>query len=264
MRAPDGGSRDRFSILEVSTGIEWPAMAINPSFYYSTTTDEFIQDAEHKDPSHLSDSLMGAHFQFYDPLRTELNEVSSWMNSPRALAELLKETNITGNERIILEARLENWQRIDAIICGKGKAGDAALLLEMKQWSDRSDFVLLDSDETDCIRTINHGHENKPQKHLCIKLEEQRDSLRLKLRELFSRNEQLHLRGYAWLHNCDNLPPAWQEILHADKFNKVHKRINILTKEDRPRLINIVNKFVSAGNGDEIAEKLSKALNQGL
>src|ERR1051326_3074982 len=98
---------------------------------YSGMSPEFLQDTVR---NQIADKLSSAFFNYYR-YRPSPQEINSWRNSLRAMAQILDHGHLH-DHGIMLEYQLPlSSKRLDCIVCGKdGEATDNAVIVELKQW----------------------------------------------------------------------------------------------------------------------------------
>ena len=126
---------------------------------YQGTTQQFIGDAtQARLANQLADRFF-AEFRY----RPSPSEVTSWRNSLGAMAMVLQLADLT-DQGILVEVRLPlSSRRLDVLITGQHPTtGDAAVVVELKQWTEvgRSNI-------TDCVtvdfggRVVDHLHPSR-------------------------------------------------------------------------------------------------------
>jgi DUF2075 family protein len=91
----------------------------------------FIRDATH---NQIAEKLRTAFFQQYR-YEPSPNEVNSWRNSLRAVADVFREGGLD-DHGVMLEYRLPlTSRRLDCLVCGCDASGaEQAVIIELKQW----------------------------------------------------------------------------------------------------------------------------------
>jgi len=219
---------------------------ISPHWYYADSTHQFVDDANNGEL--IQDTLCEAHEHFYGkpPGRGELD---SWAQSPKALADLIEETDLRGDEIVILEARLQTRKRVDAILCGREVNGsDKGMLIEMKQWSpDRCH--LEPHGDPEKILLVN-GQYRDPVDHPLLKVKRCRDHLQEQADALIQDRRAMYLMAYVYLHNCPDLPRKWRDVLFdREKFGGIEHTIHIQTQVLEKWLKKRMNDFLGHGSG---------------
>jgi uncharacterized protein len=126
---------------------------------YQGTTDQFIADAVQ---ARLATQLSDRFFEEFR-YRPSPSEVMSWRNSLGAMANVLQLAELR-DQGILVEVRLPlSSRRLDVLITGSNPtAGDAAVIVELKQWT-----VVGQSNITDCVvvnfggRDVDHLHPSR-------------------------------------------------------------------------------------------------------
>lgn len=232
---------------------------VSPHWYYAESTRQFVDDANNGQL--IQDTLQRAHEHFYNqpPGRGELG---SWAHSPKALADLIKETDLRGDEVVILEARLQTRKRVDAILCGREANGsDKGMLIEMKQWSP--DRCHLEPHEHPEKILLVNGQYRDSVDHPLLKVQICRDHLQEQADALIRRRRDMFFMAYAYLHNCPDLPQGWREVLFdATKFGNIEHKIHIQTQVLEKWLIKRMNDFLGHGSGMRGVERMRQLLAQ--
>jgi hypothetical protein len=123
---------------------------------YQGTSEQFIADAVQ---ARLANQLSDRFFQEFR-YRPSQSEVMAWRNSLAAMAHVLQIADLT-DQGILVELKLPlSSKRLDVLITGTNPTtGDAAVIVELKQWTEvgRSNI-------TDCVavdfggREVDHLH----------------------------------------------------------------------------------------------------------
>ncbi len=126
---------------------------------YQGTSDQFIADAVQ---ARLANQLADRFFQEFR-YRPAPSEVTSWRNSLGAMAQVLQLGDLK-DQGILIELKLPlSSKRLDVLITGSNPTtGDAAVVIELKQWTEvgRSNI-------TDCVavdfggREVDHLHPSR-------------------------------------------------------------------------------------------------------
>ena len=126
---------------------------------YQGTTAQFIGDATQ---ARLANQLAARFFDEFG-YRPSPSEVTSWRNSLLAMASVLQLADLR-DQGILVELRLPlSSKRLDVLITGQNPTtGDAAVVVELKQWTEvgRSNI-------TDCVtvdfggRLVDHLHPSR-------------------------------------------------------------------------------------------------------
>jgi hypothetical protein len=208
----------------------------HPSAYYTETLAQFYKDVE-RPADYLANRLADAHHAFHPEKKYEISqsEFDSWCVSPKELALYLQETNLPLDLIVVLEARIDSWRRIDALLCGKAKKNqDSVMALEMKQWSPSDWFKLNSVSEAQSILTITNGREKfekNPCNELAARIELVRDDCLQVLGE-----DALEFHPYVLLHNHEGLVSReWLTVIDDPKFNNARGRAPIITDCERGR-----------------------------
>jgi len=92
---------------------------------------EFVQDTVR---NQIAGKLEGAFFQYFR-YKPSPNEVASWRNSLRAMAQVIQHAKLD-DHGVLLEYQLPlSSKRLDCLICGHDQSrGERAVIVELKQW----------------------------------------------------------------------------------------------------------------------------------
>ncbi len=125
---------------------------------YQGTTEQFIGDAVR---NRLATQLSARFFQEFR-YRAPESEVLAWRNSLAAMANVLQLADLT-DQGVLVELKLPlSSKRLDVLLTGSSPTGDAAVIVELKQWT-----AVESSNITDCVvvnmggRDIDHLHPSR-------------------------------------------------------------------------------------------------------
>ena len=160
---------------------------------------------------------------------------------------------------MILEARLDTWRRIDAIICGQSRNEcNNAILVELKQWSKEDWFDIADSMDKESVATVAHG---KSQDAKCPprQLESRMEEIHARCVQMFG-EDALRLEACIYFHNCPWLTDDWLRKLDREKFNGARKRVPIYTRDGEKFLRRKIGAVVGYGSGEQGQSILEKVI----
>ncbi len=173
---------------------------------YRGSTDQFIGDAVR---ARLAGQLADRFFDEYR-YRPSPSEVTSWQNSLRAMADVLKLADLT-DQGILVELRLPlTSRRLDCLITGSNpEEGDSAVIVELKQWTNVGHSTV-----SECV-TIAHGSRIKDHLHPSAQVRNYERYLQ-DTHPAFSEGG-ISLGSCAYLHNAQFDPesPIWETSVSA-------------------------------------------------
>ncbi len=200
------------------------------SAYYAESLAQFYQDVK-KPKDYLAHRLADAHRTFHSDPRHDISpsEFNSWRTSPKELASYLQQTNLPLDLIVVLEARIDSWRRIDALLCGKAKKNhDSIMAIEMKQWTASDWFELRKGSQEKSISTVTNGRE-KLEKNPCSELSARISGIRKDCRDILG-DEALELHPYVLLHSHNGrLSDEWRKVIDDPQFNNARKFVPIIT-----------------------------------
>lgn len=189
-------------------------MTVFKSFYnnseavgWAGTLQQFIEQSTKEDSSKnkIVKALQGKIAQEF---RVSKQEIDSWINSHKALAIILKESDIPRDINVICEYQIARLPyRCDVILIGKKDEQDSALIIELKQWGNNNVFSLDQNYYKGYVEVVDVGS----CRHPSIQVSEYRD--------LFKNYYQNIKEGELWLSSCaflHNYTFASSEIKERD------------------------------------------------
>jgi len=203
---------------------------------YSETKASFINDVfQNVIVDKLVASLNAKHVPGTSP-----SHIRSYQNSLRFMDTVLRDPGIPEDAGVAIEYVIpSSAKRVDFIISGKGPAGTAAVLVELKQWSDAQ---LTGKDAVVSIPD-NHGR-RKDAEHPSYQawsyaalLEDFNESVRA---------NHIALKPCAYLHNY-----APDNVITNSFYAEHTSKAPVFLKHDAQKLQNFIKTFVSRGDAGE-------------
>lgn len=210
---------------------------------FAGSSETFLSDAAQKQ---IAEKL-GASFYDYYRFRASNSEFNSWKNSLAALAYQLRYSGVR-DHGVVLEMQLPlSSARLDAFVFGRSPQGrEAAVLVELKQWSEASV-----SDFDNCVETFLGGAIRKVL-HPCA----QAQSYTQYLQDMHSAFDPaangVAIAPCAWLHN---MHPAAATALDDRKFAPLLAGVPMFLSNGSDSFKQFFNDNVGAGGGIPIMER---------
>ena len=210
---------------------------------FAGSSETFLTDAAQKQ---IAEKL-GASFYDYYRFRASNSEFNSWKNSLAALAYQLRYSGVR-DHGVVLEMQLPlSSARLDAFVFGRSPQGrEAAVLVELKQWSEASA-----SDFDNCVETFLGGAIRKVL-HPCA----QAQSYTQYLQDMHSAFDPaahgVVIAPCAWLHN---MHPAAATALDDHKFATLLADVPMFLSNGSDSFKQFFNDNVGAGGGIPIMER---------
>ena len=173
---------------------------------FAGSSEVFIEDAAQK---HIAEKLGDAFYDYYR-FRASASEFNSWRNSLSALANQLRYSGVR-DHGVVLEMQLPlSSARLDAFVFGRSPAGtDAAVLLELKQWTEAAP-----SEWDDCVEAFVGGAQRKLL-HPCVQARSYAEYLEGSNSAFDPDKDGITISPCAWLHN---MHPAAAGVLKSTQF----------------------------------------------
>jgi len=227
----------------------------SPHWYYADSAWQLDADICRKGGKWLPQFLEDAQ-EFNGDQKNDL-EIQKWPAALQGLKRLIEGTELREDQIAILECRLDTRQRIDAILCGRNsKDEDTAFLLELKTWFARSNGFDLDHAEGD-EKIIAHTMEGShPILHPSVQVNQYRTRLQFLLDRDFFDTTNLRFCSAVYLHNLENMPSEWGDVLFHKKFRPHTKKSRIFCQWNEKDLFDAVAKNISHGSGLSAMQKL--------
>ncbi|HKZ48804.1 MAG TPA: DNA/RNA helicase domain-containing protein, partial [Thermoplasmata archaeon] len=210
---------------------------------YVGTSSQFIQDSIQ---NQIGESLSSAFQTFYGR-RPSRPEVSSWVNSLRAMAQVLTYSDLDDNG-ILLEYHLPmTSRRIDCVVTGHDGDGlDEAVIVELKQWEQCSPA------EGDRVVTWIGGGEREIL-HPAVQSDQYRQYL-VDSHTAFYGDKAVRLVACSYLHNYSFRP---DDPLKDPKFVAVLARTPLFSKDDVNPLRDFLVDHVGEGDGNTVLARIT-------
>ena len=213
---------------------------------YKRTFECFIHDAL---SCALVPQIKKRYFEIFHVMPNE-NEVVSWGNSLRRLAEIFQDIHLNDNV-IILEYQLPmSSRRLDCLISGKDADNrDNTIVIELKQWSfckhseaDNEVMTWVAGAERDVL------HPSVQVSQYMMYLED--------VNTAFYEENPVKLSACAFLHNYTLRP---NDPLLSNKFQDIIQKCPVFTKNDIPLFKRYMLKRIGHGNGNNIATRIAQS-----
>jgi hypothetical protein len=171
---------------------------------YQGTSERFIADATQALLANLLSDRFFDEFRY----RPAPSEVTSWRNSLAAMANVLQLADLR-DQGVLVELKLPlSSKRLDVMVTGSNPTtGDAAVVVELKQWTDVGK-----SNITDCV-TVDYGGRPRDVLHPSRQVERYQRYL-LDTHPAFSDDPAIALDACAYLHFAQHDPTS--PLYHAD------------------------------------------------
>ncbi len=214
---------------------------------YQGTCDQFILQSTF---NKISTTLKQGYQNYYG-YQPSFNEVMSWQNSLKDLAELLKSVNFS-NQGIKLEYFVPlSSLRIDVLLTGINSDDDEqAVLIELKQWQATKPSMM----ENEVKTAIGGGIRDIL--HPSVQVDAYKNYLEGFLEVFYRKVGKIKLDSCVYLHNYvfDNRDP----ILDS-KFYEYLRKSPIYSKNDKHTLGKFLSEKLGFGSGELILEKINKS-----
>ena len=213
---------------------------------YQGSSEQFITDAMH---GALVPQMRMRYFEVFHTTPNE-NEVISWENSLRRLADVFTDIHLE-DHGILLEYQMPmSSRRLDCLISGKDADNrDNAVIIELKQWSscqpseaDNEVMTWVGGAERDVL------HPSVQVGQYAMYLDD--------VNTAFYEDNPVRLSACAFLHNYQLAP---NDPLLADKFQEILKECPVFTKEDTADFEQYLSKRLNQGGGVPIADRIAKS-----
>jgi hypothetical protein len=208
---------------------------------YSSTKKNFMDDVMSNDIA----NIVHEAFQKATGHKTNLSELRSWENSIQYMHRVLDDDEISQGTEIAIEYHIpQSSKRIDFIVAGKNaKRQDAAILIELKQWSEATitekDGVVI-SYVGRAEREVSHPS-YQAWTYACL-LEDFNQTVH---------EEHIKLHPCAYLHNYE------QDDVITNKFYKDYiEKAPVFLKPDALKLREFIKEHVKHGTNDPIMYRI--------
>jgi hypothetical protein len=211
---------------------------------YQGTTGQFIADAvQARLATHLSERFF-QEFR-YKPAQSEVN---SWQNSLRAMSDVLQLADLR-DQGILVELKLPlTSKRLDVLITGSKEAvGDAAVIVELKQWT-----TVGRSNITDCVTVAYGGGHEKDALHPSRQVQQYQRYL-LDTHPAFS-DGAIELNACSYLHNAQHDPKS---PLYDSDFETLLALNPLFTGNQVTKLAGFLEEHVVGPDDGSIIERVA-------
>ena len=210
---------------------------------FAGSSEVFIEDAAQK---HIAEKLGDAFYDYYR-FRASASEFNSWRNSLSALANQLRYSGVR-DHGVVLEMQLPlSSARLDAFVFGRSPAGtDAAVLLELKQWTEAAP-----SEWDDCVEAFVGGAQRKLL-HPCVQARSYAEYLEGSNSAFDPDKDGITISPCAWLHN---MHPAAAGVLKSTQFTDLISSVPLFISIDADNLKDFFAEKVGEGNGVAVMER---------
>lgn len=208
---------------------------------YSSTKKRFMDDVMSNDIA----NIVHEAFKKATGHRTSENEVRSWQNSIQYMYQVLNDQAISDGTEIAIEYHIpQSSKRIDFIVAGKNaKRDDAAILIELKQWSEATltnkDGVVV-SYVGRAEREVSHPS-YQAWTYACL-LEDFNQTVH---------EEHIQLHPCAYLHNYDQ-----DDVITNDFYKDYIEKAPVFLKPDALKLREFIKQRVKYGTNDPIMYRI--------
>lgn len=220
-------------------------------YLYQGAVEEFVRDAQ---LNRLADKIDKA-FAFETGYHASKSELTSWRNSLQQMSNVFSIAQL-GPQGVIVELQLPlTSKRLDVMVAGQqiraqaGQARDAAVIIELKQWSHVDESGL-----TDHVAVAFAGGAPKDTLHPSAQVSRYEDFL-LDMSECFA-SGAVSLTSLAFLHNLDRTDTG-AAPLYDKKFEAILQRSPIYAKDQFEDLANYLKLTVGDGKDASLAQRIT-------
>jgi uncharacterized protein len=213
---------------------------------YSGMSPDFLQDTVR---NQIADKLGSAFFSYYR-YRPSPQEINSWRNSLRAMAQILDHSRLH-DHGIMLEYQLPlSSKRLDCIVCGKdGEAADNAVIVELKQW-DRCLGC-----ETDLLVSTWVAGRQRDVLHPSVQVGQYQQYL-ADSHSAFHEDDPVKLSSCSYLHNYTRTP---DDPLYAPRFAKTLESSPLFDADGALLLSNYLKRRLGRGEGRPVLNRVERS-----
>lgn len=214
---------------------------------YSGSTQQFVRDSIQ---NQVAEKLKSAFFSYYR-YNPSPNEVNSWRNSLRAMAQVVEYAELK-KSGVLLEYQLpQSSKRLDCMLTGQNRQGqDAAIIVELKQW-DKCQASNGDNEVATWV-----GGAIRDVLHPSAQVGQYRSYLADTHTAFYETESPVELGACAYLHNYQY---GETDELLAPKFEQQLKRSPIFTANQVDELSAYLSDAVSAGNGLAVLNRVEQS-----
>jgi len=213
---------------------------------YSGSSSQFIEDTVLNQIAEKLKNSFFLHFR-YSP---SPNEINSWRNSLRAIAQVFEYSGLTNNG-ILLEYQLPmSSKRLDCLICGKDDEDRSnAVIIELKQWDK-----CLDSDAPNEVMTFVGGAK-RDVLHPSVQVGQYKMYLE-DTHTAFYENNPVNLSACSYLHNYNYYK---DDVIFAPKFQSILSEVPLFTGDNVENLSNYLIDKLDQGDGLEVLARIEQS-----
>jgi DUF2075 family protein len=214
---------------------------------YSGSTQQFVRDSIQ---NQVAEKLKSAFFSYYR-YNPSPNEVNSWRNWLRAMAQVVEYAELK-KSGVLLEYQLpQSSKRLDCMLTGQNRQGqDAAIIVELKQW-DKCQASNGDNEVATWV-----GGAIRDVLHPSAQVGQYRSYLADTHTAFYETESPVELGACAYLHNYQF---GETDELLAPKFEQQLKRSPIFTANQVDELSAYLSDAVSAGNGLAVLNRVEQS-----
>jgi uncharacterized protein len=213
---------------------------------YSGSSSQFIQDTVLNQIAEKLKNSFFLHFR-YNP---SPNEINSWRNSLRAIAQVFEYSGLTNNG-ILLEYQLPmSSKRLDCLICGKDdKDRSNAVIIELKQWDKCNE-----SDAPNEVMTFVGGAK-RDVLHPSVQVGQYKMYLE-DTHTAFYEDNPVNLSACSYLHNYNYYK---EDVIFAPKFKSILSEVPLFTADNVESLSNYLINKLDQGDGLEVLARIEES-----
>lgn len=204
---------------------------------FAGPSKEFIEEANQKQ---IAERLGDVFYDYYR-FRASASEFNSWKNSLSALANQLRYSRVQ-DLGVVLEMQLPlSSARLDAFVFGRSPRGDdAAVLMELKQWSEAAP-----SEIDDCVEAFVGGAVRR-MLHPCVQARGYAEYLRDSNSAFHADKAGIGIIPCAWLHN---MHPGAAGVLQGTQFSALLASVPLFLSNHADDLKTFFEDNVGSGDG---------------
>jgi hypothetical protein len=210
---------------------------------YSGMSPEFLQDSVR---NQIADKLSAAFFNYYR-YRPSPQEINSWRNSLRAMAQIVDHAHLN-DHGILLEYQLPlSSKRLDCMVCGQsGDSVDNAVIVELKQWDKCG------TSETDLLVSTWVGGRQRDILHPAVQVAQYHQYL-ADTHTAFHEERPVQLSSCSYLHNYSKTAG---DALFAPKFASILESSPVFDADGALLLSNYLKRHVGRGKGRSVLDRV--------
>lgn len=208
---------------------------------------EFLQDTVR---NQIADKLSNAFFSYYR-YRPSPQEINSWRNSLRAMAQILDHAHLH-DHGVMLEYQLPlSSKRLDCIVCGKdGEATDNAVIVELKQWDK------CQHSDTDLLVSTWVAGRQRDVLHPSVQVGQYQQYL-ADSHSAFHEDRPVKLSACSYLHNYNRA--AEEDPLYETKFAKTLDAYPLFDADGALLLTSYLKRRLGRGQGRPVLDRVEQS-----